>query len=192
VGRAFPLPINTPRLLLRRLEPEDTVSLARLGSDEELLTYHWLPATDEEDAAKWIERDAKVDLTQYTSNLYLAVNLRDNERLIGLVSIGRTDQNYGWVEVTVVIERSEQRKGYGTEALQGLLEFGFCGLTQHRITAQCDARNVAFVGLAAKVGLRQEGTFFETRFVKGKWFDTAYFAMLKKEFDGAGPESPST
>ncbi|MDB6020284.1 MAG: hypothetical protein JWQ04_141, partial [Pedosphaera sp.] len=43
--------------------------------------------------------------------------------------------------------------------------------------------NMAFTGLAAKIGLRQEGAFFEDRYFKDKWVNTAYFALLKDEYE---------
>jgi RimJ/RimL family protein N-acetyltransferase len=189
IGGRFPLPIETPRLILRRLTHGDADALAQLVSDKELLVYLSLPAKNEEDVADWLDADAKVDLSRLNPELFLAIQLQENEKLLGLVSIRYGNGDYRVPEVTVVIGRSEQRKGYGTEALRGVLGFGFRGLNLRRITAHCDSRNAAFIALAAKAGLRQEGAAFEDRYFEEKWVDTAYFAMLQSEYEGAAPPS---
>jgi RimJ/RimL family protein N-acetyltransferase len=181
VGPKFPLPINTQRLVLRRLQLGDVDAFVKMSGDEESLRYHSWPVMDEEDVGQWVERDAKVHLSQLDPALWLAVELKENGNCIGLASIRYAPGTFQ-PEITVVIERSEQRKGYGSEAVRGLLDFGFNGLNMRRITAYCDDRNEAFTKLAAKIGLRQEGLFYGDRYVKEEWVNTVYYALLKEEY----------
>ena len=184
-AKKFPLPISTERLYLRRLRPDDADYLVQLTSDQENLRYHTIGVADEESVARWLDEDAKTQVSQLDPVLNLAIELQNGRKFIGLSSIQYDVGPYRQPGFTVAIVRSEQRKGFGAEAVRGLLEFGFRGLNMRRITAHCDSRNEAFMKLAAKVGLRQEGAFFEDRYVKGEWVNTAYYAMLQSEYQNA-------
>ena len=184
VAKKFPLPITTSRLILRRLQPGDADALMQLTGD------------DDAEVAQRLQADEKVILSQLSPKLQLAVALRDTDRVIGLATMkygaGPYEPAFNHPpEFTIMIGEPDQRKGFGAEAVRGLLEFGFRGLNMHRIIAYCDSRNEAFMKLAVKVGLRQEGAFFEDRFVKGEWVNTAYYAILQSEFEAAAGQKVS-
>ncbi len=52
----------------------------------------------------------------------------------------------------------------------------------HRVTARIDARNLASLRLAERVGMRQEAHLVENEWFKGAWSDEIDFAMLEREW----------
>jgi RimJ/RimL family protein N-acetyltransferase len=74
-------------------------------------------------------------------------------------------------------------KGYATEAVRALLEFGFNRLTLHRISANCDPSNVASNRVLMKAGMKLEGRLRENLRVKGRWRDTMVYGILEREYD---------
>ena len=52
----------------------------------------------------------------------------------------------------------------------------------HRIIATCDPANSASVRVLEKVGMRYEGCFKGQKWCKGRWRDTAVYAILENEF----------
>lgn len=184
-AKKFPLPIFTPRLYLQRLAVDDADALAQLSADQENLRFHYLRELDEEDIAQWLDRAGKTNLSELSPALYLTIQLRNTSKFLGLATIQYSQSPYRMPEFDLVILKGEQLKGFGTEAVRGILDFCFNGLNMRRVTTYCDSRNEPFMKLAAKVGLRQEGAFFEDRYVKGEWVNTAYYAMLQSEYQNA-------
>lgn len=182
----FPLPIMTERLVLRRMNEEDADAVAQMMADEKLLKYTGYSTTDEMRVFNWLKTDSKEPLTIRDNFFWLGIALNDVEKLIGLANVYFFDQTRRQLQMMVFISKDEQRKGYGEESIRGLLEFSFNGINMRRVAAFCDSRDEAFMKLAAKVGLRQEGASFEDRYVKGEWVNTAYYAMLQSEYQNAG------
>ncbi len=56
-----------------------------------------------------------------------------------------------------IIHLDHWRKGYTTEALTKLLDFGFNELKLHRIEAGCAIENIASNKVLEKVGMTKEG-----------------------------------
>lgn len=77
-------------------------------------------------------------------------------------------------------------KGYALEAGRAVIDFAFTELGLHRIHAETLAKNQAALSLARKLGMRVEGRHKETRWIRGKWWDTVTLAMLATEWEGEG------
>ncbi|NIM51540.1 MAG: GNAT family N-acetyltransferase [Gemmatimonadales bacterium] len=99
--------------------------------------------------------------------------------LIGFLDHGRGDTSYPWVitraadrlvigaihlrvnapkgEVGFNIDRAEWGRGYGTEALRAVIEFGLGLAGVHRIQALCHVENAASARVMEKAGMVKEG-----------------------------------
>lgn len=94
------------------------------------------------------------------------------------------------MEVGLTLARDHQGKGYGNEALEGMLEVAFGALGMHRVIAVTDALNHPAAALLARVGMRREAHFHENVFFKGAWGSEFLFAMLEHEWK-ARPAPPA-
>src|SRR6202040_3772712 len=81
-------------------------------------------------------------------------------------------------------------KGFATEALRRILEFGFENLSLERIWATADVRNVASWRVMEKAGMEREGLMRTTRVsvVRGGILSfmlasTAYFKPIRNDCD---------
>ncbi len=63
-----------------------------------------------------------------------------------------------------------------------LLDYLFCELALHRVTATCDALNDASAKLLERVGMRREGHFIENIWFKGAWGSEYNYALLQREW----------
>ncbi len=191
IAGKLPLPIRTPRLLLRRLKPDDWKDLLEFMSDETLFQYiDWSPL-DEEGVLGWLEADRSARLTDDRRTLSVAIELAANSKVIGCATISYRDDIHLQISFTVLVSRNFQRKGYGTETACGLMDFGFRGLNLHRVTAQCDNRDVAGCRMAEKAGLRREGEFLKDRAINGEWVSTIYFGLLAEEYHAGAAAAPN-
>jgi RimJ/RimL family protein N-acetyltransferase len=185
VGRKLPIPLTTPRLLLRRLQQDDREDLLAFVNDEEVMRFINTARSTEETVAHWLNEDAKLRLTQPGQTLFLAMVLRTGGTLIGYVTVSLIDHAHVQAEIGVVVNRTYHRKGYAKEAVRGTLAFCFAGINVHRVVASCDSRNVAGRRLLGSAGLRQEGEFVQDQWVKGEWINTCHYGLLHSEYSSS-------
>ncbi len=182
VGQKLPLPLTTPRLVLRRLTGIDWKDLQEFMADEEMYRYVEGHPLAEEDLVQWLEADGYVKLTTPNQPFRLGLEVKASHKVIGLLSLTFTDPSRLQAVVNLFVNRSHQRNGFAAEALAALLSFCFEGIGLHRVTANCDRRNTAACRLVEKAGLRREGEFRKNRFLNGEWVDTIWYAMLREDY----------
>ncbi len=181
-GRKLPLPVTTPRLVLRRLAAADWQDLQELLSDEEIFRYAEGRPLEEEEILRWLESDAHVRLTSPGQAFYLGIQLKDGGKLIGYLRLSLREPERLQAAVTVFLNRRFQRQGFALEAVNALLGFCFEGVKMHRVTAGCDSKNSAACRLFENVGLRREGEFLKDNFFNGEWTNTVWYAVLSDEY----------
>jgi len=181
-GLTLPLPVNTPRLVLRRFAAGDWKDLLEIMSrDQETFRYIDWNQMGEAEVLDWTEKDRAVSFTQTGVVLNLGIVLRENPKLIGLASLHFLEEDLRQLGFQIVVHPDYQRQGLGTEAVGGVLHFAFRGLNLHRIATVTDRRNVAACRMLDKARLRKEGECLKARFQKGEWTDTVWHACLQAE-----------
>jgi RimJ/RimL family protein N-acetyltransferase len=182
MGRKLPIPLTTPRLLLRRLQQDDCEDLLAFVNDEEVLQFLNASPNTEEAIVRWLSEDSKLRLTQPGQMLVLAVVLQAGGTLLGYVTVSLIDHAHLQAEISVVLNRAYHRKGYAKETVRAALAFCFAGINLHRVVASCDSRNVAGRRLLSSAGFRLEGEFVQDQLVKGEWISTSHYGLLKSEY----------
>ena len=182
VAGALPLPIAMPRVLLRRPRPADWKDLLEFLGDPESYPYMDIHPQTEESLLKWLEEDQWVKLTTPGAPFYLAIEQTADKKVIGTINFAFTRNDRRQGSFTIFVNPKFHRQGFGTEALEGLLDFCFNGISLHRISAACNTENNASLGLLNKAGMRREGEFLQDQMLNGAWANTAYYAMLAGEY----------
>jgi RimJ/RimL family protein N-acetyltransferase len=100
---------------------------------------------------------------------------------IGLISHLIT-QPYKWMEIIYTIVPSERGKGYGTEAVQLMVDYLFLSQNICRIQAITNVGNKASQRVLEKAGLRIEGTIRKLLLVRGVWTDYCLHSILREEW----------
>jgi RimJ/RimL family protein N-acetyltransferase len=116
-GHKIPIPITTPRLMLRRLADRDWKDLLEFTSDDELFRYSEGSPLDEEQVIQWLARDKTVQLTTPGAAFCLAIQLQAGGKVIGHVSLHFIDSLRQQAGFNVFVNRDFQRQGFGTEAV---------------------------------------------------------------------------
>ena len=78
-----------------------------------------------------------------------------------------------------------KRKGYMTEALNAVLDFGYSELKIHRVEALVADWNTASVKLLEHFNFKKEGTMREDCLVEGKNEDSDCYSLLKWEWENS-------
>ena len=148
--------LETKRLVVRRLRPDDLDDFAALCANPEVNRYmdDGRPLSREQ-TERWIE----VSLANYRERGWgcFGVAAKPGDSLIGFAGFARPPKRPGVVELIYAFGSDHWGRGYATEVAGALVEFGFerCGLT--RLEATVDPANGASGRVLAKVGFSYEG-----------------------------------
>jgi RimJ/RimL family protein N-acetyltransferase len=101
---------------------------------------------------------------------------------IGLVSMFMVEADSGRAFIGAWFVPEAQGKGYGTDAVGRLVEYGFDERRFHRIGATARADNDASRATLEKLGFVQEGRHREHYYVEGTYVDQITYGLLESEW----------
>ena len=170
---------STERLTVRRFRPDDAAAFAAYRSVPEVAQYQsWEAPYSLEDATASVEGFSTGDPLAPGWFQY-AIDL-DGE-LIGDIGLN-LDDNLMQAEIGFTLAPQYQGKGYATEAVRGLLNHLFVERNLQRVSAECDARNLASAQLLRRLGFREEGLRLANTWFKGEWTDDLFFGLLRSDW----------
>jgi RimJ/RimL family protein N-acetyltransferase len=132
-----------------------------------------------EKADKWFD---EIQDVQMNKHIRLGVFLSDGT-VIGDVALQDIDWRNRSCTIGLGISKIKDRcKGYGTEAVKLILEYGFNNIGLERISANTLEQNKAAQRVLEKLGFTLEGTEGKAVYFAGKKWDRLNYAILKEEF----------
>ena len=177
-----PGPLESRRLLLRRVEAKDLADLGDVNGDEAVTRF--LPYATwrtPDDGASWFDRMEAIQATG--TALQLVVVERSSERAIGTCLVFRYDEGSARAELGYVLGRHHWRQGLMREAIEGLCAQVFASGIR-RIEAEVNPLNAASCALLRQVGFVHEGTLRRRWVTKGSAHDTDIFGLLVDDRPG--------
>jgi RimJ/RimL family protein N-acetyltransferase len=188
IGTRLPLPITTPRLRLRLLAREDLPDWLEVVTDEESYTDLDGDSPDEDTARAWFERSQTMRLTDPEGYIALGIEAQQPLKLIGSLSFylfspedDPAMHRQGGFQI--MLHRGYRRRGYASEAVRGLFDFAFHGIGLHDVRVSIDRLNISARRMVEKAGMILEGDFVEDRYIKHSWVSTAWYRILKTEYE---------
>ena len=129
---------------------------------------------------EWLDNTAK-DTENRNFNI---IELNSN-KLIGTIGL----EHFNWIDrssvLGIFIGDSDYRShGYGTEAINLLLEYGFKYLNLHSIRLSLLSVNERAHKCYLKCGFKDTGRSREEVFLNGKYYDKLHMDILENEFEG--------
>lgn len=107
----------------------------------------------------------------------------DGETAIGTCAFMNHDSRNNHAELAIVIgNKNYWSKGFGTEIMKQLMDWGFEGMNLNRLYLHVFAFNERAINLYKKMGFVLEGTKREMLYRHGKYQDVHVFGMLKQEY----------
>jgi RimJ/RimL family protein N-acetyltransferase len=143
--------IETERLYLRELSPDDKKQLMKVLSDPESMKFYPHPFCEEE-VEKWIQWNME-NYRKYKHGLW-AVILKENDVLIG--DCGITMQVIGnefVPEIGFHIIKEYCNKGFATEAALACKEYAFKVLYYPKVFSYTTIGNIPSQKVAKKIGM---------------------------------------
>lgn len=173
--------LHTPRLILRRMQRFDIDDIFDYAHNPETSKFLlWYPHETKRDTGIYFKN---VDKRYKAAEFYdWAIEERVSGRMIGtcgFTSINEIDRK---AEIGYVINPRHKGKGYATEAVMRVLEFGFGELGFERIEARYMLGNDRSRRVMDKCYMRYEGIQRHAVFAKGRFFDIGICAVLASDF----------
>lgn len=165
--RLYLSPMNADDLMLYTKWMNDLEVTDRLGMSAQV--------TSTESEEKW--------LLDNNSNYQFAIVRKEEDRLIGNCGFQDFSPIHQAAEVGLFIgEEQDRSKGYGSEVLTLLLDYGFHHLNLHNIMLKVFSFNERAIHCYEKVGFREFGRRSECYYVNGQFHDQIMMQILKDEW----------
>ena len=173
--------IRAKRLHLRKITLKDANDIFEYSKDP-LVAEHVLwdahrSVSDTKGYIRWMMRKYR-----FGEPSSWGIALNENDKVIGTIGFMWIQPENAAAEVGYSLSRVHWNKGYMTEALHALLEYGFDHMHLNRIEAMHETGNPASGAVMRKCGMQKEGTLRSKVFNKGKYVDVDLYAILRKDF----------
>jgi diamine N-acetyltransferase len=171
--------LKSQRLTLRAIDREDLPRYVAWLNDLDV-TDHLKPYLpfNLDDETDWYESQRKDSAGQHFAIVISAENLH-----IGSISLMKINQREQNAELGIMIgDKTRWGQGFGREAIQLLLPFGFATLNLHRIYLRVDASHAAAIRCYTGCGFIEEGRLRETIFRQGRFEDQLVMSVLRSEY----------
>jgi [ribosomal protein S5]-alanine N-acetyltransferase len=172
-----PVPqLETPRLVLRALVPDDADDLFAYAADPDLAQYTlWSAHTTLEDSRQFIAWISGGSLACW------AIVQPATGRVIGTSFLHSHHARHQRAEIAFNLAKASWGRGYATEAAQAVMRAGFTHYGLNRIEGTCMLGNVASARVMEKVGMRFEGILRQYVLAQGAFHDMKLYAILRED-----------
>lgn len=172
--------IQTKRLKLRIISEEDSEQVHALLSLPETDRYNTAGIPKDKHATTELIRGWVLECEKGQLFPFL-IEKNDGNAMCGLISMRMGKPNYKRGEVSYKIFPQDWSKGYATEALEALIDFGFDKLGLHRIEAGCAVENTGSIRVLEKAGMQREGRCRQLLPLSSGWSDNFEYAILETD-----------
>lgn len=165
--------IKTANLILRNWQEADAPALYQICLDEALRKSGVTYVESIQSAGEAIRSRAK-------DTRFKAVIHRESGELIGFISLGDMNRYKGYAELEYAIAADYRNRGYATEAVKCMVDYGFSKLGLAVIAAWVRSHNTESLRV-----LEKSGFVFEGRLRKHArdHSDTLCYSMLQEEWE---------
>ena len=172
--------IETKRLELRAVEPEDAGFLAGLFNETDLtgddaprdLIY---PISKEAEES-WISA-----LPDLQDEAHMMVEKRKGKQPIGIVSVDEMDFRNASARLRVRLTRESWDCGFGAEAVDGLVNFLFDRMNIRRVWLRVDEGNARAIRCFERCGFILEGVMRDDHLRDGSWRNSLLMSILSTD-----------
>ncbi len=164
-------------IYLRALEPEDLEFIHAIENDESI----WEISNTQTPYSKFLIKQylehSQKDIFE-VKQLRLVISSYKEESL-GLIDLFDFDFKNGRAGIGILVKALEDRKkGYGSEALQLLVNYSFAHLGLHQLYCNISEENEASIKLFEKQGFKKIGLKKEWNYVDGSYKNEYLFQLI--------------
>lgn len=126
---------------------------------------------------KYLQEDSNPEAT-------FSIITLEEDKLIGTISLERINHLDRTATLGIFIgDKNYLSKGYGTEAINLILDYGFNYMNLHNIKLHVLSFNERALKCYKKCGFKETGKIRENKFINGRYYDTISMDILEYEFN---------
>ncbi|WP_336034471.1 GNAT family N-acetyltransferase [Halobacterium yunchengense] len=167
------------RVTLRTVEREDAAFVQRGHNVPEVAVPLGVNRPENEAEAEASIEDHEGD----PLNVGLLVCLEDGDEPTPVGKVSLMDLHHTRPELSYWVLPEYQGEGYGTEAVEVLVDYAFEAHEIRGLQAQAFAPNEGSVGVLESLGFTHEGTLRDARFRDGEYVDVVWYGLLREEWE---------
>ena len=174
--------IETEHLILRNWQESDALALYQMCRDKTLRrsgVAYFESIQDAEEAIGFWAKDSH----------FKAIIHRENGKLIGFISLGDMNRYEGYVELEYAIAVEYRNRGYATEAVKCMVDYGFSEMELSVIAAWVRSHNHESVRVLEKCAFTFEGRLRKHARDRS---DTLCYSMLREEWEDKHMTEPNS
>ncbi len=176
--------LETERLLLRRILPQDAPGVFDLFSQEEVVRFIDIELMNKPEQAEVLIHQFDEVAASGRGVRWGVFSLEDGA-LIGTCGYHDWDRRRFRAEISYDLSPGCWGRGFMREALTAVLDYGFHQMNLRRIEALIDPADLRSQNLLTGLGFQLEGTLREHDFIKGRFQDDMIFALLHDDWGEA-------
>ena len=176
--------IETERILMRAIELDDAPDVFQFAKDPDVLKYS---IGDYHQSEEESERFIQSIHHAYENNLagIWGITIKPDPTVVGTCGFELWFPDHYRAEIGYSLVKRLWHKGYGTEAVKAMIEFGFTSeLKLNRIEATCQEGNIYSSRILEKMGMKREGLLRKHTYSRGVFNDVYMYSLLKSEYLG--------
>lgn len=173
--------LETQRLVLRRIEPNDLQDIFAYASDPEVArNLRWGPHKTQGETKTYL--DQVLQEYQTGQDGPWGMEPKDKGRLIGSIHLMEVSVQHRKAGIGFVLSRAYWGRGLAVEALGRVLVYSFETVGLNRMEGLCLVENHAARRVLEKVGMVREGLLRQYLFQKGAFRDFELYAILRGDY----------
>lgn len=175
--------IETKRLFLRKFHIDDADEMFYgWASKEDCSRYFpWQPCKNISEVItriqKWVDNYSNNDFYQW------AIVLKENKKVIGIINLHNVRDEYNSAETSYILNPNYWNKGYMTESLSSIIDFGFKNLKLNRICADYFEGNEQSAKVLHKCSMIKEGVEREKYRKNGNYINSVLCSILYADWE---------
>lgn len=173
----FPI-LESDRLILRKMILTDAPQLFELRTGKETMKFIDKDKIASVQVAQEMIQSMDVQM-QNNAAVMWGITLPGSAAIIGTIGFWRIVKDHHRAEIGYMLKPEYWNKGYISEAINAVINYGFQKMKLHTIEANINPHNLASRRVLEKQGFQQEGFYRENYYFNGKYLDTAVFSLLK-------------
>lgn len=180
--------LETPRLILCKILPEHASDMYEYSCDPDVTKYlTWSPHA----SLKQTERYIQILQKKYAEGSFndWGVILKENAKFIGTCGYTSFDYSKKTAEVGYVLSKSYWGNGYAVEAVRAVMNFGIKNFGLEGFNAKYMEGNDASGRVMQKCGMKLEGLYRHSMYIKGEFKNIVVYNITKDEFLDFNAES---
>jgi RimJ/RimL family protein N-acetyltransferase/catechol 2,3-dioxygenase-like lactoylglutathione lyase family enzyme len=179
--------LQTKRLILRDLVLADFDAVHEYASDPLVTRFTSFGPNTAEETRDFLSRSIHAASVSPRQIHTMAVIERTTGQLIGSCGLEPCDGTGRHYVFGYCLNRHWWGRGFGREAADALVQFGFDRLQAHRLWAHVFLGNTASARILEGLKFRREGLALQSLYLRNTWHDILTFGQLRSEWLAAGP-----